>query len=150
MSFVQRWEILLFTWVSFIANSRSLAMSLSLIAVFLLLFLVCEGCMVLASVECFDTFDRFNPHWANTGLSVEMNCCLSMSSLPQHLGTTWKGKGGFAVSFYVPLWNAASATAQMPTAAVFASCRVSRACSWCQRSKTLHLCAWKIFLVSVS
>jgi hypothetical protein len=32
---------------------------------------------------------------------------LSLSSLPQHFSTTYSGKGGFAVSFYVRLENAA-------------------------------------------
>jgi hypothetical protein len=61
----------------------------------------------------FRAFGRFNPHWANTRLSVDGT--LLVSSLPQHFSTTQMGKGGFAVSFYVLLWNAVSATAEVPT-----------------------------------
>ena len=61
----------------------------------------------------FEAFGRFNSHWANTGLSVDKT--LLVSSLPQHFSTTISGKGGFAISFYVRLWNAMSATAEVPT-----------------------------------
>ena len=68
---------------------------------------------MLSSVIDLEAFGRFNPHWANTGLSVDRT--LLVSSLPQHFSTTISGKGGFAVSFYVLLWNAASAMAEVPT-----------------------------------
>ena len=57
---------------------------------------------------------------------------LSLSSLPQHFSTTQMGKGGFAVSFYVLLLKRNKLRQpKCQLFAGFASCCVSRACSWC-------------------
>ena len=86
-------------------------------------------------------FARFNPHWALYAQAQFFWVIgLSLSSLPQHFSTTRVGKGGFAVSFYVRLWNATSAIAEVPTVAGFASCCVGRACSWHSRLGPVSLC----------
>ena len=71
-----------------VANLRSLAMSLTLIAIFLLLrqhqstSINFNQSQWLWMHDCsWDTFGRFNPHWAYTGLSVEMNLS-QMNVLP--------------------------------------------------------------------
>ena len=79
------WDYIHSHWV---ANLRSLAMSLTLIAIFLLLrqhqsmSMKVNQTQWLWMHDCsWDTFGRFNPHWAYTGLSVEMNLS-QMNVLP--------------------------------------------------------------------
>ena len=111
------------------ANSRSLALRIRSSHFFFLF-----------SLQKVRQSDRLV--WFHRSLSID-SVTLSLSHKAQLWGTffrwvrchsTWaqptRGKGGFAISFYVLLGNAASATAQVPTIAGFASCRVSRACSW--------------------
>ena len=74
---------------------------------------------------------------------------LSLSSLPQHFSTTYSGKGGFAVSFYVLLMKRNSLRQpKCQLVAGFASCCVGRACSWCMDSWSITL-VLEFILVSI-